>query len=93
MPFENTKMSAARYEDYKFPPNIICHPNTSYARDPCDFLKKGPKFYSPAMGFFQKDTLASPRLRMLFKVRKCFYLVDYYLEKCKPRPHVLESRP
>ena len=41
MPFENTKMSAARYEDYKFPPNIICHPNTSYARDPCDFFKKG----------------------------------------------------
>ena len=33
MPFENTKMSAARYEDYKFPPNIICHPNTNYARD------------------------------------------------------------
>ena len=33
MPIENTKMCAARFEDYKIPPNIICHPNTNYARD------------------------------------------------------------
>ena len=33
MPIENTKMCAARSEDYNIPPNIICLPDTSYARD------------------------------------------------------------
>ena len=33
MPIEITKMCSAHSEDNKIPPNIICHPNTNYARD------------------------------------------------------------
>ena len=33
MSIESTKMCAAHSEDYKIPPNIICLPDTSYARD------------------------------------------------------------
>ena len=63
MPIENTKMCAARSEDNKIPPNIICLPDTRlqvmhgiYKRrvlTPCDFLFQNIKikYIGPSDGY------------------------------------------